>query len=138
MEKFAIVSVSIFIMFFLVGYIFRKNARVVAGIEVLGYFNDTQYDPSEEQFLSTLKGLEEVRKLSNGCVLGISVMLVMMTSGVLTPVNEIAQVLSACLWTIACVVFVLVLLFVTELILTNELRKKLIDRYAIKLANPQY
>ena len=138
MEKLAIVSISIFVCFFLVGYITRRNARLVAGIELLGYFDNPEYDPSEEQFLSTLKGLEEVRKLSNGWVMGISVMLVMITSGVLTPMNETAQVLSACLWTIACAVFVLVLLFVTELILTNELRKKLIDRYAIKLANPQH
>ncbi len=137
MEKFAIITVTIFVCFFLVGFITRRNARIVAGIEVLGYFDDPQYDPSEEVFLSTIKRLEKVRMLSNGWVLEISIMLVVMTCGVFTPVNETPQVLSACLWTIACAVFVLVLLFVTELILTNELRKRLIGRYAIKLADPQ-
>ncbi len=137
MEKIAIITATIFVMFFLVGYITRRNARIVAGIEILGYFDDPQYDPSEEVFISTLKRLEEVRMLSNGWVLGLSTMLVVMTSGVLTPINEIPQVLSACLWAVACGVFVLFLLFVTELILTNELRKRLINRYAIKLANPQ-
>ena len=138
MEKFIVVVLAIVTMFFLVGYITRKNARLVAGIEILGYFNDPSYDPSEEEFRSTLKRLEEVRLLSNGVVLGLSIMLVIMTSGVLTPVNELPQVLSACLWTIACAVIVLVLLFVGEMDITNQLRKRLIGRYASKLADPQF
>ena len=137
MEKFAIVCVTIFVMFFLVGFITRKNARLVAGIEMLGYFDDPQYDPSEEMFLSTLKRLEGERLLSNGWVLGVSVALVVMTSGVLTPVNETSQVLSACLWTVASGVTVFVLLFIGELDTLNQLRKRLIGCYAIKLANPQ-
>ena len=138
MEKFAIVFVAIFLMFFLVGHIARKNATVVAGVEMLGYFDDPKYDPSEEVFFSTLKRLEEVRLLSNGWVLGVSASLVVMTSGILTPINETPQVMSACLWVLACVNFVLVLLFLIEQILINKLRKKLVGRYAIKLANPQY
>jgi hypothetical protein len=138
MEKFAIVSVSIFVCFFLVGYIARRWARFAAGIEVLSYFDDGSYDPSEIQFHMSLKRLEHERRVSKGWVLGASIMLVTMTSGVFVPITELSQVYAACLSVIGIGVFVNIVLYVSEQFVADALRKKRVNNYASKLANPQY
>lgn len=138
MEKFAIIAVSVFIMYFLVGYITRQWARFAAGIEILGYFDDGSYDPSEKQFSMTLKRLEHERRVSKGWVLEVSIMLVTMTSGVFISITELSQVYAACLSVIGIGVFTNVVLYIAEQFVADGLRKKRVNRYAIKLANPQY
>ena len=138
MEKFAIISVSIFFMYFLVGFIARQWARFAAGIEILGYFDDGSYDPSEKQFSMTLKRLEHERRVSKGWVLEVSIMLVTMTSGVFVSITELSQVYAACLYVIGIGVFTNVVLYIAEQFVAYALRKKRIDRYASKLADPQY
>lgn len=138
MEKFAIIIVSIFFMYFLVGYVTRQWSRFAAGIEILGYFDDTSYDPSEKQFAMTLKRLEHERRVSKGWVLEISIMLVIMTSGVFVSITELSQIYAACLSLISIGVFTNVVLYIAEQFVADALRKKRVNRYAIKLANPQY
>lgn len=138
MEKFIIVFVAIFFTFFLVGHITRKNATVVAGVEMLGRFDDPKYDPSEKIFLRELKRLESIHYKSNGWVLFVSMLTVLLISGVMVPANDVDQVLSACAWLIASCGAMLLIMVIAEAVVTNQLRKKLINRYAIKLANPQY
>lgn len=138
MEKFAIIIVSVFVLFFLVGYITRQWARFAAGIEILGYFDDGSYDPSEKQFSMTLKRLEHECRVSKGWVLEVSIMLVTMTSGVFVSTTELSQVYAACLSVIGIGVFTNIILYIAEQFVADALRKQLIGRYAIKLANPQF
>lgn len=138
MEKFAIVAATVFIMYFLVGYITRQWSRFAAGIEILGYFDDGSYDPSEKQFSMTLKRLEHERRVQKGWVLGASFVLVIMTSGVLVTITELSQVLNACLALLGGGLVVNIVLYVAEQFVADALRKKRVNNYAIKLANPQY
>lgn len=134
MEKFAIVLFSIFVMYFFIGYSTILWARFAAGVEILGYFDDGSYDPSEKQFSMTLKRLEHERRVQKGWVLVASIMFVVMTSGVLVPITEISQIIGACVMlVIISSVFVFGLL-VAEQILADVLRKRLVGRYQNKLA----
>lgn len=134
MEKFIIVSVSIFTLYFLVGYIARRWARFAAGIEVLSYFDDGSYDPSEIQFHMSLKRLEHERRVSKGWVLGASIVLVTMTSGVFVSITELSQVYAACLSLISIGIFTNVVLYIAEQFVADALRKRLVSRYQNKLA----
>ena len=134
MEKMFVSIVAIFVMYFFIGYSTILWSRFAAGVEILGYFDDGSYDPSEKQFHTTLKRLEHARRVQKGWVLVASIMLVIMTSGVLVPVTEISQVIGACVMlVIISSVFVFGLL-VTEQILADVLRKRLVSRYQNKLA----
>ena len=138
MEKFLVVSISIFAMFFLTGITTRQWARFAAVIELLGYFDDVSYDPSEKQFSMVLKRLEHERRVPRWWVLGASISLVVMTSGVFNPATEIGQVFEACVVLIMTSGVVTFGMLVAEQLTTDSLRKKRVIRYAIKLANPQF
>lgn len=138
MEKFLVVSISIFAMFFLTGITTRQWARFAAGIELLGYFDDVSYDPSEKQFSMVLKRLEHERRVPRWWVLCASFVLVIMTSGVLVPITEFSQVLSACLALLGGGLVTNIVLYVAEQVVADSLRKKRVIRYASKLADPQF
>ena len=134
MEKFAIVSVSIFALYFFIGAVTVRWSRFAAGVEVLNYFDDVSYDPSEKSFKITLKRLEHERRVAKGWVLGASLSLVIMTSGVLVPITELSQVIKVCVSLFGGATFVIVVLYVAEQILADVLRKRLVSRYQNKLA----
>ena len=138
MEKLFIVIVAIFGMYNTIGLITVYWSRFAAGIEMLGYFDDGDYDPSEKQFLMEIKKLEHDRRVPRWWVLGASISLVVMTSGVFNPATEIGQVFEACVVLIMTSVVVTFGMLVAEQLTTDSLRKKRVIRYAIKLANPQF
>ena len=134
MEKFIIVAISIFTLYHMVGKCTVLWARFAAGIEILGYFDDGSYDPSEKAFKIALKRLEHERRVQKGWILGISIMLITMTSGVLVSITELNQVIRACLSLFGVAAFAIVILLVAEQILADVLRKRLVSRYQNKLA----
>ena len=134
MEKMFIITITIIAMFFIIGYITRLWARVAAGVEVLGYFDDGNYDPSEKQFSMVLKRLEQERRVPRWWVLGASMILVTMTSGVFVSSTTLSQVIEACVVLVVGCSVVLFGLLVAEQILADVLRKRLVGRYQNKLA----
>lgn len=138
MEKMFIVLVTIFVLYNLVGLTTVYWSRFAAGIEMLGYFDDGSYDPSEKQFAMTMKKLEHERRVPRWWVLGASISLVTMTSGVLNPATEISQVFEACVVLIMISLVMTFGILVAEQLTTDSLRKKRVDRYASKLADPQF
>lgn len=138
MEKFIIVIATVFVLYFVVGYITRLWARFAACIEMLGYFDDGSYDPSEKQFLMTIKKLEHERRVPRWWVFGASIVLVTMTSGVFVGVTELRQVFEACVVLLMVCSVAAFGMLVVEQLTTDSLRKKRVGRYASKLANPQF
>ncbi len=130
--------VAVFGMYNFIGLMAVYWARFAAGIEMLGYFDDGSYDPSEKQFSMVLKKLEHKRRVPRWWVLGASISLVTMTSGVFVPITELSQVLSACLALLGIGFVINIVLYVAEQVVADSLRKKRVIRYANKLADPQF
>ena len=138
MEKMFIILVTVFVLYNLVGLTTKYWSRFAAGVEMLGYFDDKTYDPTEKHFSMTLKKLEHERRVPRWWVLGASISLVTMTTGVFVQVNELGQVLNASLALLVGGLIVNIALYIAEQIVIDLLRKKRVDRYASKLADPQY
>ena len=139
MEKFIfVVVVAIFGAYNMIGLTTVYWSRFAAGIEMLGYFDDGNYDPTEKQFSMTIKKLEHERRVPRWWVLCASFVLVIMTSGVLVPITEFSQVLSACLALLGGGLVTNIVLYVAEQVVADSLRKKRVNRYASKLADPQF
>lgn len=138
MEKLFIILVTVFGMYSMIGLTTAYWARFAAGIEMLGYFDDESYDPTEKHFSMTLKKLEHERRVPRWWVLGASISLVTMTTGVFVHVNELGQVLNASLALLVGGLIVNIALYIAEQIVVDSLRKKRVGRYASKLADPQF
>ena len=138
MEKLFIVISTVFVLYNMIGLTTNYWSRFAAGVEVLGYFDDPDYDPSEKQFSAIIKKLEHERRVPRWWVLGASISLVTMTSGVFVPISELGQVLNASLALIVGSLVINIVLYIAEQVVVDSLRKKRVDRYASKLADPQF
>ena len=91
-----------------------------------------------QRVMSQIKKLEHERRVPRWWVLGASISLVTMTSGVFVPISELGQVLNASLALIVGSLVINIVLYIAEQVVVDSLRKKRVDRYASKLADPQF